>query len=156
MNNSMEVKPLPAKGMPADYYERNGWLDTELRSLHEVAVSCLDTQYDPDDALSVLHAAGRLYHAAIVSIIFRFLDDGGAPSMSEIAHGLNQLVIPKRKARTKWLAANVRKLLLRMGCLNDLLAYRTTDREAFVSWMRDGASGKVRWCAAPAHIADDH
>lgn len=148
----LERKPLPDKGCPPDYFQRGGWVDAELRDLHPVALSSLNPKYDPEDKTSTYHAAGRYYRTAVLSLIFRALDESIPPSMSEIARLLNEHGVLKRRGG-KWSEGTVRDLIIRCGVEPDFMAYRTPSNALFVGWMED-PSGRVMWCKGPQTLND--
>ena len=153
-NNVLDRKPIPPKGAPACYYERNGWVDQELADLHKVAITSLDPDYDPSNGSSVYRASGRYYRAAVLSVIFRGLDTSVAPSHHHIAELLNAAGIPKRREGAGWTKHSVRRLLCRCGVLEDFLAYRNPANGLFAQWF-EGPDSKVVWCSAPSTIRED-
>jgi hypothetical protein len=153
MSNLLDKKPVPPRGVPDCYYERGGWVDAELRDLHDVALSSLTADFDPEDATSVYHAAGRYYRAAVLSLIFRALDDSVPPSHRQIAELLNANDVPKRRVGQAWNKDTVRQLFIRAGVLEDFLSYRTTANGLFVQWF-EGEDSRVRWCSAPSSLKE--
>jgi hypothetical protein len=142
---------MPPKGVPSCYFEPNGWVAKELNDLHPVALSALDTEYDSEAPRSVFWAAGRFYSAALISLVFRGLDDGLAPSATKVAEAFNAAELPKKQGGLGWTHIHIRRLLLRYGVWDDFLSYRHTDNDSFLTWME--ADG-IRWCSAPKTKAD--
>jgi hypothetical protein len=154
MSNVLDRKPMPPKGVPPCYLERNGWVDVELSDLHPVAMSSLRVDYDPNDKTETYHAAGRYYRAAVLSLIFRALDESVPPSHQQIADLLNAHDVPKRRQGQPWNKDTVRQLFIRAGVLEDFLSYRTPTNGLFLQWF-EGPDSRVRWCSAPSILKDE-
>ncbi|MDB3923330.1 hypothetical protein N9359_04460 [Luminiphilus sp.] len=153
MTNVLDRKPQPRKGVPDCYFEHAGWVDLELADLHVVAATSLAADYDPENATSVYHAAGRYYRAAVLSLIFRALDSEVPPSHRQIAELLNANEVPKRRKGQPWNKDTVRNLFIRCGVLEDFLSYRNSANGLFIQWF-EGEDSKVRWCRGPSTLKD--
>ena len=156
MNDVLALKPIPKRGLPEDYYVNNGWVDLELADLHPIAASSLNVEYDEVVGMQVLYAASRFYRAATLSLIFKGLDNGLPPSVSEVAKALNAEGIQKNNSRTPWTTENVRRMLDRTGTYRDFLSYRVESNEAFMGWVKDSTTGfgGLTWMRAPATLDD--
>ena len=149
-----DSRPMPPSGVNPDYYELNGWVAKELADLHPTAATAFDLTWDDSSPKAVYAAGRRFYCAAVISVVFRALDDGVRPSLTYIAELLTADGITPPRNGQPFDLSSLRRLLKRYGLYDDFLAYRTADNPAFLRWIEDGNT-RLSWCRmSPRHI--DH
>lgn len=138
-------RPIPNKGSRACYRAPNGWVAKELRDLHPLVATAIDTTWNDSSPRSRYDASRRFYCAAVLSVVFNALDQGVAPSLRLLADLLNAEEVPKPTGDCPWDNPSLRKLLVRYGLYDNFLSYRTEANPAFVQWAEE-TGNHLTWC----------